>query len=802
MRLPRLLTILGFAAVLYVLAARLSTDGGSPPAWVVGLFSLGFALTPLALLGARPGRRVTVLAWMSVSLAIALASAGASAPGLTRAHHIAWLLATASMLDLTMSKRKTAPLLRYGALAALGIAAVAAARLTSSELFPRPAFAVVVVVAMLGIGALHQIALTRRGYAVEGALTGTAIVGLSVALAHAWFGRVPGQLVVLTEVATAALLWLGHLAWVDPRWRALRRVGVPVVIASAASFAFVYTLAPSRSPDRWELGVLGAGSGLVWWASYTLVWRLSQRAVWSTSGRLADAAAEARRNLVGSSSLEAIVSNALGPLQAAFGSTGSTLELVTFEPPTRARLESGGRLAIRSAEPPRAISRAILEGDPRAVLDLAALQARIVREPSVRPLVDAMESRSVGAAVPCAHFDHLEGLLLLPRGDRSEPLSRTEIEELQRLADGLGGALSTALAQRRADSHVQELSSLRRDAEERVAALQSEVDQLRSQCDVLGRGLSEDQTFHVAYSPSMRRVQTHAIALASSDAPIWLVAGPGSPLLPITRFIHDRGPRWNAPFVVADCSAFPPDELLVLLFGSEEVGAGWFQSATGGTLLLRDLAALPKDLQLRLASDWRARTGASSDAGPEELPPPRLIGASRRRAADLRREGVLSAELELCFGFTELVIPPLRERREDVPSLSLLAIDRACRVLGRNPLGIDQAAMAALLDHEWPGDVAELELVLELAVDRARGKTIELSDLPPLAWPTEDEEDSLDGTFAEVERRLLQRALQQSGGNKSEAARRLGLKRTTFLDKLRRYGLEKSGDAVGDRAVG
>jgi DNA-binding NtrC family response regulator len=111
--------------------------------------------------------------------------------------------------------------------------------------------------------------------------------------------------------------------------------------------------------------------------------------------------------------------------------------------------------------------------------------------------------------------------------------------------------------------------------------------------------------------------------------------------------------------------------------------------------------------------------------------------------------------------------------------------------------------MGALVDHDWPGDVAELELVIELAVTKAKGKTIMRADLPPLAWPPNEQNESLDGTYVEVERRLLERALLRSGGNKSEAARRLGLKRTTFLDKLRRYGLEQrpsedvSGTAVG-----
>jgi len=103
--------------------------------------------------------------------------------------------------------------------------------------------------------------------------------------------------------------------------------------------------------------------------------------------------------------------------------------------------------------------------------------------------------------------------------------------------------------------------------------------------------------------------------------------------------------------------------------------------------------------------------------------------------------------------------------------------------------------MEALVDHDWPGDVAELELVVELAVVATSTKTISLRDLPPLAWPGSDEGDALSGTYLEVESRLLERALLRAGGNKSEAARLLGLKRTTFLDKLRRHGLEQ-------RAVG
>jgi DNA-binding NtrC family response regulator len=554
---------------------------------------------------------------------------------------------------------------------------------------------------------------------------------------------------------------------------------------------------PDTALERWQLGLVALGSGVLWWLTFSLMRRLSQRAIWSTSGLLSDGARDARDRLVGGAALEELAAGTLVPLAKALGEAP---ELYALEPPLRIRLDSGERINLRSGDPPAALVRALFDGDHRRVLDLVPLRAKMVREPAVRELVDAMEANRIGCVLPCLHLDHVEGLLLLPVGDRTDPLSPTELEDLGRLGDALGGALTSALAQRRADTHIHDLSALRRQAEDRISVLEGEVEQLRGQCDVLGRGLSEDQTLHVAYSATMRRVQTRAIELAPLTDPVLIVAPAGSPVLPVSRFIHDRGPRWEAPFIVADCSAAPADEVTRLLFGSVDGDrGGWIESATGGTLLLRDLPALSLPVQSRLGS-WLSASSSRDAKVPFTA---RLIATSRAPFSELQRRGALDPELARCFSGAGLTIPSLRQRREDVPSLVLLAIDRSCRVLARAPLGISQEAMATLVDHDWPGDVAELELVVELATTRASGRTITPPDLPPLAWPASDDRESLSGTYLEVERRLLERALLRSGGNKSEAARMLGLKRTTFLDKLRRHGLEHgvphdvSGSAVG-----
>ncbi len=804
MRIPRLLTILGPASVLYVLAARASSDIAASPDWLVVFLSLVFSLTPLALLWSWSSRRgASRLAFLGVSLAVAIASSRTASPLLDLTHDIAWLLAALTMIDLVVP-RETSSLVRYGALGALASAAFVGAGLAREGLLPEMTFAVVVVLAVLATGALHQIVLVGRGHVVEGGLSGIALASLAVGLAYCWFGPFDGVLATTVEFGVASLLWLGHLAWLDPGWRSLRRVGVPVVVASALCFAMTVGFAPDADLEPWKLGLFAVGSGVLWWLTFSFARKLSNRAVWSTSGRLADAAGAARSRLVGGAALAEVATGILVPFGKVFeGSKGST-ELYTLEPSLRLRLDSGERANIKPAKAPAAITQLLFAGGQQGALDLVGLRARVVRDPSIRELVNTMADHGIGCALPCMHLDQVEGVLLLPLGDRSEALSRTELDELGRLADSLGGALASALAQRRADTHIHELSTLRREAEDRIAALEGELDQLRGQCDVLGRGLAEDRTLHVAYSQSMRRVQTRAIELSPLADPVLLVAPAGSPVLPVSRFIHDRGPRWEAAFVVADCSAAPPDQLERLLFGSpRESHTGWFQSAAGGTLLLRDLPALSKSNQARLAAALAEQNDQENESREPRLIRPRLIATTRAPLGELQRRGALDPELARLLTQPGLTIPPLRDRREDVPSLSLLAIDRACRVLAREPVGITEEAMAALVDHDWPGDVAELELIIELAVAKASSTTIALCDLPPLAWPGPDEEEPLTGTYVEVERRLLERALLRSGGNKSEAARMLGLKRTTFLDKLRRHGLEqRAPHDLGGTAVG
>ena len=154
----------------------------------------------------------------------------------------------------------------------------------------------------------------------------------------------------------------------------------------------------------------------------------------------------------------------------------------------------------------------------------------------------------------------------------------------------------------------------------------------------------------------------------------------------------------------------------------------------------------------------------------------------------------IDGELQKRLASQSIRIPRLHERLEDLPSLALLAIDRACRSQGIPALGLSEDALQWLTKHAVSDGESGLERVLMRAARRAQPPRLLASDLEQLNAPRPLGEDPLDATLAEIEERALLRALQRTDGNKSEAARLLGLKRTTFLDKLRRFGLDDGSE--------
>jgi DNA-binding NtrC family response regulator len=288
----------------------------------------------------------------------------------------------------------------------------------------------------------------------------------------------------------------------------------------------------------------------------------------------------------------------------------------------------------------------------------------------------------------------------------------------------------------------------------------------------------------------MRKVVARLEEVASLDAPVVLAFEPGVAAAPLVRRLHENGPRKMGPIVIADCANVRPEDAQLALFGDDLRNGtpGWLRLAAGGTLFLERATALGTEV-LRDLDDAIATRQARSAVGgsPYAIDVRVVIGVHDDPAALVERSS-MDAGLAERLRPLRIDVPPLRERPEDLGSLVLFAIDRACRASGSATLGIADDAMQELAAHDWPGNELELFALIERAVRRASPPRITKADVGALV--VKETHDPMAGSLADIERRALETALARAGGNKSEAARLLGIARTTFLDKLRRAGIE------------
>jgi DNA-binding NtrC family response regulator len=266
----------------------------------------------------------------------------------------------------------------------------------------------------------------------------------------------------------------------------------------------------------------------------------------------------------------------------------------------------------------------------------------------------------------------------------------------------------------------------------------------------------------------------------------------------LARALHLESGRSAEPLLTLDCAALRESEAGAALFGGTldaQRHPGALRVASSGTLLLADVAALPRPVQRQLAAALASRTAHTIDGRESYAVTARIVATCpvgllpSSSAAEAPDAAGFDGELHARFAPAELRVPPLRERLEDIESLTLLAVDRACRRLGRPAVGVAKEAIAALKAHTFSGNLAELEDLMQRAVVTCRGERIDVAALR-LGEHSTTQADGLEGTLEEIEKRALEAALSRSVGNKSEAARLLGLPRTTFLDKLRRYKLD------------
>ncbi|MGZ3423522.1 MAG: sigma-54-dependent transcriptional regulator [Polyangiales bacterium] len=310
----------------------------------------------------------------------------------------------------------------------------------------------------------------------------------------------------------------------------------------------------------------------------------------------------------------------------------------------------------------------------------------------------------------------------------------------------------------------------------------------------------------VGDSPTMRDVRELVGRIAASDAPVLLTGESGSGKELIARAIHARSPLTEGPFVAINCAALPPHLLESELFGhvkgaftdAHRSKTGLFVEADGGTLFLDEVADLPLAIQPKLLRALQERV-VRPVGGETEIPfGSRIISATNRDLRVLVSEKRFREDLYFRLDVLHVRVPPLRARHDDILPLARYFLARSAARADKNVTTFSPAAEQALAAYPWPGNVRELENCIERAVALTITERITTEALPKRvrAFRTADGETSEDApplmTLDEVDRRHVARILAQVGGNKSEAARLLGVPRKSLYRMLARWGTRRA----------
>lgn len=313
----------------------------------------------------------------------------------------------------------------------------------------------------------------------------------------------------------------------------------------------------------------------------------------------------------------------------------------------------------------------------------------------------------------------------------------------------------------------------------------------------------------IGNSPAIQQVFTRMEKILHTDSTVLILGASGTGKELVARAIHFNGPRKEKPFIAINCGAIPADLLESELFGHVRgsfTGAiadkpGKFELANDGTIFLDEIGTMPMHLQMKLLRVLQEQEIERVGGTRRIKLSVRVISATNADLEELVRDGRFREDLYYRLNVIPIHLPQLSERREDIPLLARHFLRKVCLEMKRPLMTLTPAAMRALEAYGWPGNVREMENVIERSVALTDGEVIDRHDLPPQFIGVENDLDALpvpnvplEGinlpeTIDTIERAMIRQALERSGGVKSRAALLLGLNRTTLVEKIKRLGL-------------
>jgi len=301
-------------------------------------------------------------------------------------------------------------------------------------------------------------------------------------------------------------------------------------------------------------------------------------------------------------------------------------------------------------------------------------------------------------------------------------------------------------------------------------------------------------------NPEMHRIFKLLPPVAESRSTILITGESGTGKELLAKAIHSHGSARRRPFVAVNCAAIPETLLESELFGYRK-GAftdavrdkpGRIAQAEGGTLFLDEVGDLSRTLQVKLLRFLQERIYEPLGSTTARKANVRVIAATHRNLSAMVEEGVFRRDLYFRLNVMEIPLPPLRERSEDIPLLTQHFIRRFREVTGKPIDGISPRALAALMRYDFPGNIRELENLIERAFILCEGAEIDTDCLPSNLWPQESEysgrSEAPAGHLNLLNRRAIEAVLGRHNGNRTRAARELGIHRTTLIRRLKKYG--------------